>query len=144
MIRNYCKLSLILLALLLLILPGCGDDFHLPPFVDATGTWRGTYTANGISQTLTLTLFQEGDSDSLSGSFSITAGRSGSVFGEVRGNEAKMTFFYTLDGCNGSYRATGDIHEHDDSPDTMKLSFSSSAGESCGAAESRTVFMIKD
>jgi hypothetical protein len=128
-------------------LAGCGGDGTpstptVPPSVDATGTWRGTYTSSIFgSKTATLSLVQ--NNASLTGNYSNSVGGLGSVSGSVSGNTATFSITVTTPGCSGSFSGTGTINTSVN-PATMAFTYNGAASSAaCGGNESGTGNLIK-
>lgn len=81
----------------------------LGPGTDLTGTYTGSYTATtnpGVRFEGTFQLTQDGSN--VTGRFSTTAGRSGTIRGSVEGSRLTATMSFT-DRCAGSAQTTVDI-----------------------------------
>ena len=147
--RNVINVVLGLFVAMAFGLTGCGGggDSNTPPAplvaptVDATGTWRGTYTSSVFgARTATLSLVQS--NAALTGNFSSTTGGLGSVSGSVSGNTATFTIAITTPGCSGSYGGTGTINTSV-IPATMAFTYNGAANAACGGSESGTGNLTK-
>lgn len=76
------------------------------PGVNLTGNWTGTSQSSVASQTdITFQLAQSGQT--VSGTYSTTAGGDGTVSGSVSGTLFRFTLTQTTPGCTGSFTGHG-------------------------------------
>ncbi len=141
------KSKMIFAALLLLCLfPSCKSNSSggsgtntLPPAVDVTGAWSGSYYSSVFgSQLTTMNLLQSGAS--VTGGYSSATGATGNVSGTVSDKSISFTMTVTTAGCSGTFHGSATIT---DNVTPNKLDFTYSGSSTCGGNESGTGSLLK-
>lgn len=118
---------------LLVMLAACGGNGGEPNPTDFDGTWAGSYTNSTSPTALQAELQLDQSGDQVTGTLTVSSGRSATVDGSVSGDQLEATFTYT-DGCEGEATTTADLID-ERVPAELEGTYSSSdcVGETTGA-----------